>query len=275
MNWKTVLVHLDNSRACQARMQFSFDLARRFDAHVIGLYLVCQDLAHHLFGPAEREKRSAYERDQRVALEAAHERFERAAKLAAVSAEWRAPAGSPAQAVTLHGRHADVLVLGQDDPDDPAAFVARGFVEETVLQAGRPVLLVPRSADIRGVADNIVIAWDDSREAARAVADALPLLQRARFVEIVTVERHKNEQAPAGIDISAYLDRQRVRASFVSMPRLRGDSTGLTLLDRANSVHTDMLVTGAFAHWRGLERVLGGVTRTLVEGTTMPLLFSH
>ena len=275
MNWKTILVHLDNTRACESRVQFSFDLARRFDAHVIGLYLVCQDLAHHLFGPAEREKRSAYEREQRVALEAVHERFEQAAEQAGVNAEWRAPAGSATAAATLHGRHSDVLVLGQDDPGDPAAFVARGFVEDAVMNAGRPVLVVPRSTDIRGAGENIVIAWDDSREAARAVADALPLLQRARFVETVTVERHKDEQAPAGIDIFAYLDRQRVRSSFVSVPRLRGANTGMTLLDRANSAHADMLVAGAYAHWRGLERVLGGVTRTLLEGSTMPVLLSH
>ncbi|BCQ28539.1 hypothetical protein NK8_67290 (plasmid) [Caballeronia sp. NK8] len=178
-------------------------------------------------------------------------------------------------AATLHGRHADVIVLGQDDPDDPAAFVARHFVEDVVMGVGRPVLLVPRAGDIRTIGENVVIAWDDSREAARAVADALPLLHLARFVEIMTVERRRNEEAPAGIEISAYLDRQGVRASFSSTPRIHGENTGMTLTDRANSVHANMLVAGAYAHSRGLEIVLGGVTRTLHEMSTLPVLLSH
>ncbi|WP_250456073.1 universal stress protein [Caballeronia sp. ATUFL_M2_KS44] len=275
MNWKTILVHLDNSRRCDARTQLAFDLARRFDAHVIGLYLVCQDLAHHLFGPAQRVERSNYERQQRAALDHAHEAFEHAAQLAGVTAEWRAPTGSVIDAAVLHGRHADVIVLGQDDPQDPAAFIARHFVEDTVMSAGRPVLIVPRAGDIETIGENVVLAWDDSREAARAVADALPILRRARVVEVVTVERHKNENAPAGIDIAAWLDRQGVRAGFSSTPRIRGGGTGFTLLDRASSVHADMLVAGAYAHSRGLERVLGGVSRTLLEGSALPVLLSH
>ncbi|MFM0136374.1 universal stress protein [Caballeronia grimmiae] len=275
MNWKTILVHLDSSRRCDVRTQCALDIARRFDAHVIGLYLVCQDLVHHLFEPEEPLLRKAYEEQRRTSLGAAREAFERAAELAGVNAEWRAPTGSVPDAATLHGRHADVVVLGQDDPADPAAFIARHFVEDVVLSAGRPVLLVPRSGDFRTIGENVVIAWDDSREAARAVADALPILRRARFVEIMTIERHRDIQSPAGIEISAYLDRQGVRASFSSTPRLSGESTGMTLIDRANGVHADMLVAGAYAHSRGLERILGGVTNNFLQVSTLPVLLSH
>ncbi|MFM0323469.1 universal stress protein [Caballeronia glebae] len=275
MNWKTILVHLYDSRRCATRMQFALELARRFDAHVIGLYLVCQDLGHPLFDPGLSLQRGAYEEQRRTSLDNAREAFEHAARLAGVNGEWRAPTGSVLDAATLHGRHADVVVLGQDDPDDPGAFIARQFVEDVVMGLGRPALLVPRSGDIKTLGESVVIAWDDSREAARAVADALPILRRARFVEIMTVERHRDEKSPLGIEISAYLDRQGVSASFSSTPRIRGENTGLTLMDRANSVHADMLVAGAYAHSRGLERVLGGVTRTLLETSTLPFLLSH
>lgn len=275
MNWKTILVHLDSSRRCETRAQFALDIARRFDAHVIGLYLVCQDLVHHMFEPAETLQRKVYEAQRRTSLDKARAAFEHATQLAGVNAEWRAPTGSVLDAATLHGRHADVIVLGQDDPDDPEAFIARHFVEDVVMGSGRPVLLVPRAGDIKSLGENVVIAWDDSREAARAVADALPVLRRARFVEIMTVERHRDEEAPAGIEISAYLERQGVRASFSSTPRVRGENTGLTLMERANSMHADMLIAGAYAHSRGLERVLGGVTRTLLETSTLPVLLSH
>ncbi|WP_250441652.1 universal stress protein [Caballeronia sp. AZ1_KS37] len=275
MNWKTILVHLDDSRRSEARTHFALDIARRFDAHVIGLYLVYQDLLRDVFDAAEPTLHSAYEEHRRHSLDKAREAFEHATKLAGVSAEWRAPTGPVLDAAISHGRHADALVLGQDDPDDSGAFVARHFIEDVVFGSGRPVLLVPRAGDIKTIGENVAIAWDDSREAARAVADALPILHRARFVEVMTVERNRDEQAPAGIEISAYLHRQGVRASFSSTPRLRGENTGMTLIDRANSVHADLLVAGAYAHSRGLEHVLGGVTRTLLETSTLPVLLSH
>lgn len=275
MNWKTILVHLDDSRRCETRTRLALDIARRFDGHVVGLYLVCQDLGHHLFDPDEPLVRLAREETLRISRDNARAAFEHAAQLAGVIGEWRAPTGSVHDAATLHGRHADVIVLGQDDADDPEAFIARHFVENIVFASGRPVLLVPRAGDIGTLGENVAIAWDDSREAARAVADALPILRGARFVEVMTVERNRNEQAPAGIEIAAYLERQGVRASFSSTPRLRGENTGMTLIDRANSVHADVLVAGAYAHSRGLEQVLGGVTRTLLETSTLPVLLSH
>ncbi|SAK94008.1 universal stress protein [Caballeronia ptereochthonis] len=275
MNWKSILVHLDNSRRCDARTRLAFDIASRFDAHVIGLYLVCQDLLHHVFDPSDRLQHEAYAEQRRAALEKARDTFEHAARLAGVSAEWRAPGSPVFDAATLHGRHADVIVLGQDDPDDPAAFVALHFVEDVVISVGRPVLIVPRAGDIPTFGENVLIGWDDSREAARAVFDALPILRRARFIEVATVERHRYEEAPAGIEISAYLDRQGVRASFSSTPRIRGENTGMTLVDKASSAHADLLVAGAYAHSRGLERVLGGVTRALLEMSPLPVLLSH
>lgn len=275
MDWKTILVHLDNSHRCKIRTRLALDIARRFDAHVVGLYLVCQDLAHHPFDPKEPLLQRARKEMHRTSLDNARAAFEHAAQLAGVNAEWRAPEGSVHDAATLHGRHVDLIVLGQDDVEDSGAFIARDFVEDVVLASGRPVLLVPRAGDIETIGENVAIAWDDSREAARAVADALPILHRARFVEVMTVERNRDEQAPAGIEISAYLDRQGVRASFSSTPRLHGEKTGMTLIDRANSVHADMLVAGAYVHSRGLEQVLGGVTRTLLETSTLPVLLSH
>jgi nucleotide-binding universal stress UspA family protein len=275
MNWKTILVHLDNSRRCETRTRLALDIARRFDAHVVGLYLVCQDLAHRLFDPEEPVLQRARKEMHRISLDNARATFEHAAQLAGVNAEWRAPEGSVHDAATLHGRHADVILLGQEDADDSEAFVARRFVEDIVFASGRPVLLIPRAGEMKTIGENVAVAWDDSREAARAVADALPILRRARFVEVMTVERHRDEQAPAGIEIAAYLDRQGVRASFSSTPRLHGENTGMTLIERANSVHADMLVAGAYAHSRGLEHVLGGVTRTLLETSTLPVLLSH
>jgi nucleotide-binding universal stress UspA family protein len=107
------------------------------------------------------------------------------------------------------------------------------------------------------------------------VADALPILKRARFVEMVSVQRHEDDEAPAGIDVAAYLDRHQVRASFSSMGRASGVNTGATLLSKASAVHADLLVLGAYGHTRTFERVLGGVTRTMIEAMPLPVLMSH
>jgi hypothetical protein len=106
MNWKTILVHLDNSRRCETRTRLALDIARRFDAHVVGLYLVCQDLAHRLFDPEEPVLQRARKEMHRISLDNARATFEHAAQLAGVNAEWRAPEGSVHDAATLHGRHA-------------------------------------------------------------------------------------------------------------------------------------------------------------------------
>jgi nucleotide-binding universal stress UspA family protein len=275
MNWKTVLVHIDDSRRSDVRVEFAFDLASRFDAHVIGLYIVCQDLLRPLFNPNESLHLATNEKQHAAWRERAQEALEAVARRAGGSAEWRAPVGAALDTAILHARHADVLVLGQNDPDDPAAFVARHFVEDVVMASGRPAVIVPRSEPIKTFGENVLIAWDDSREAARALADALPVLQRARFVEVVSVERHRDDEAPAGIEVSAYLELHGVRASFSSMQRSVGLGAGATLLAKANDVRADLLVMGAYAHSRGVERVLGGVTRTMLESATLPVLMSR
>lgn len=275
MNWKTVLVHIGNGRRSDERVEFAFSLARRFDAHVTGLYLVCQDLFRPLFNPGESLDLATNERQHAAWRDRAREAFEASANRSGGSAEWRAPAGPALDAAVLHARHADVLVLGQEDREDPASIVARHFVADVVTSVGRPALILPHSGHIKTFGDNILVAWDDSREAARALADALPLLRLARFVEVVSVERHRNDERPAGIDVAAYLERHNVRASFSSMPRMAGVGTGATLLNKACDVHADLLVTGAYAHSRGFERVLGGVTRTMLESMTVPVLMSH
>jgi nucleotide-binding universal stress UspA family protein len=134
---------------------------------------------------------------------------------------------------------------------------------------------------VRTLGDNVLLAWDGSREAARAAADALPLLQRARHVGVDIVRRrvhHDSRQspdAPEGIDVAAWLDAHGVRASFSTTPHHIGIGTGATLLNRASDLHADLLVMGAYGHTRARERVFGGVTRTMLESMTVPVLMSH
>jgi nucleotide-binding universal stress UspA family protein len=276
MNYKTLLVHIDDSRRSSARVEIALELAQRWDAHLIGLYVVCQDMFRPIFSEDEslrlaQAEAQAVEREQK-----ARDAFLAAAERAGRSVEWRAPSGPALDTATLHARHADLLVLGQEDPKDPAAYIERNFVGNLVLGAGRPALVLPYAGAVRTLGENILIAWDGSREAARAMADALPLLKRARFVGVDIVHpagQHAYE--PEGIDVAAWLDAHGVRASFSTTPKHVSVGTGATLLNRVSDLHVDLLVMGAYGHSRTRERVFGGVTRTMLESMTVPVLMAH
>lgn len=277
MTYKTLLVHIDDSRASDARVDFALDLAGRFDAHLIGLYVVCQDLFRPLVKRDESLNLGAHEKESAERMERAHAHFVEAAQRAGCAFEWRAPKGPALDVAILHVRHADLLVLGQHDPDDQASYIARNFVEDLLMSAGRPAIVVPHSGRIASFGENVLVGWDGSQDAARALADALPILKRARFVTVTTVEKPPDNETetPAGFDIAGYLERHGVRAGFTSIPRAADISTGATLLNQTSDIHADLLVTGAYGHARIRERVLGGVTHTLLETMTVPVLMSH
>jgi nucleotide-binding universal stress UspA family protein len=278
MSYKTLLVHLDDSSHSDARMRFTLDLAQRWDAHLIGLYVVCQDLFEPLLRSDESLLLGENEAQHAARRQAAHDRFLAAGERAGLAVEWRAPPGPATEVATLHARHADLLVLGQYDPDDRASYIARHFVEDLLMGAGRPAIVLPHAGLPKTVGENVLIAWDGSREAARAVADALPLLKRARDVTIDTVQRGGETDAgtqPAAADLATFLARHGIRATVSTTPRVPGVKTGAVLLNRASDVHADTLVMGAYGHARVYERVLGGATRTILESMTVPVLMSH
>jgi nucleotide-binding universal stress UspA family protein len=275
MSYKTILVHIDDSRHSHARVDFAIDFALSHDAHLIGLYLVCRDSLPSLLKPGESMDLPIDEKQNAARLERAYEHFLAATHAAGIGMEWRAPPGAAVETAALHARHADLLIFGQHDPAEPAAYIAKHFPEDVLMSSGRPMILVPYAGRIEHFGESVLIAWDGGQSAARAVADSLPLLRRARFVEIATVERHRNEAQPAGLELAAYLSRQHVRAGFSSLPRVSGVGTGATLLNALTDTHSSLLVLGAYGRARMEERVLGGVTRTMLENMTTPVFMSH
>jgi nucleotide-binding universal stress UspA family protein len=275
MTYKTLLVHIDDSRRSDARVEFALDLARKFDAHLIGLYVVCQDLFRPLLRKDESLRLGVHEAQSAQRMQRAHDHFVAAAERAGCAFEWRAPPGPALEVATLHARHADLLILGQEDPEDEASFVTRDFVEDLVMGVGLPAIVLPHAGHIASFGENVVVAWDGGREAARALSDALPILKRARFVTVVTVQKHLDSETPPGFDVAAFLERHGVHAGFSSTPRAAAMSTGATLINQLSDVHADLLVMGAYGHAQVRERVLGGVTRTLLETMTAPVLISH
>jgi nucleotide-binding universal stress UspA family protein len=277
MSYKTLLVHIDDSRHAPIRIALALDLARRWDAHLIGLYAVSTGTLRRSFARDDRASFAEFEAQLAERQQRAHDAFLAAAQRCGHgSVEWRAPRGPAPEVAALHARHADLLILGQDDPRDAASYVAPKFVGSLVLDAGRPALVIPHAGTVNAPGDNVLVAWDGSREAARAVADALPLLKAARYVSVDIVRRAEpHSEAPIGIDVAAWLDSHGINASFSLTPPRLGARTGASLLARASDLHFDLIVMGAYGHSRARERVFGGVTQTMLESMTIPVLMSH
>ncbi|WP_322053144.1 universal stress protein [Paraburkholderia bannensis] len=268
MDFKSLLVHLDDTERCAVRVALALDLADRFNAHLVGLYLPFSPLGGADEAPAAEQRRAT-----------AHASFLCAAERAGRIVEWRAPEPADLQCATLHARHADLLVLGQHNAQGRSVNVTGDFVTDLLMTSARPAVIVPYTGAFSSFAQNILIAWDGSREAARATSDALPLLVRAPRVSIAVVAPPGSAElaraTDAAIDAAAWLDRHGVSASFHESVCEHRVESGVTLLSRASDVNADLLVTGAWAHSHLHERMLGGVTRTLLESMTLPVLMSH
>jgi nucleotide-binding universal stress UspA family protein len=203
-------------------------------------------------------------------------RFEAAVKRAGLSSETRilsAGVSAAAESLGRIARRFDLAVVGQPQRDNT---VPDELVDEGVLfESGRPVIFVPYIFKGEVKLDRIMVCWDGSRAATRAIADALPLLQKAKQVEVVMVAtgRPKSDEVP-GADLGQHLARHglKVDVKRITSPDIDVPST---LLSYAADSAADMMVMGGYGHSRLREFVLGGVTRGLLEAMTVPVLMSH
>lgn len=278
MSYKTLLVHLDTSQRAATRVDVALRLARAFGAHVTGMFATfVPDMRSYYLsaGAAEYFATQSQTRDeQRGAIERL---FRAELTRAGVEGNWIAPNEYADEAVIRASRGADLVIAGQTDPDDAEANAGDRFPEDLVMASGRPVLFVPYVGRCEPLGEQVLVAWDGSREASRAVHDALPLLLRATRVSVVRVTQGgaPPSSAQAGIDIVAALARHGVKVDAAGIAGDADETAGNALLSQADDAGYDLLVMGAYGHARWKERVLGGVTRTMFESMTLPVLMSH
>jgi nucleotide-binding universal stress UspA family protein len=281
MSYKDLLVVLDSAADTRGRIELAADLAERFGAHLVGLYPVPRpempgrggyaDLA--VLEPVYREWR---ERSLAQA-EATRAAFEHAAKLRGVSSEWRGAAEGRDADPALHARYADLAILGQRDPGDDDMALVRPRPEGVTLASGRPILVVPYAGRSEPPGRCVLVAWNASREAARAVADTMPLLKAADIVTVLAVDpqtRPDGDGDVPGADIALHLARHGVKAQ-IERTVSAAVPIGELLLSRAADLGADLLVMGAYGHSRARELLLGGVTRSVLAAMTIPVLMSH
>lgn len=279
VTYRTIVVHLDTTARRSERLALACTLAAGFEAHLVGLFaLSALQVPFALAGNAGAVL-EAEERWRQAAAAEAEREFEQAvARHGVRMREWRATARAATDAVRLSARYADLAIIGQHEAGEAAteARLPSDFVEEMVLTAGRPVLVVPYAGRFSRVGARVLVAWDASREAARAVTDALPLLLRAKAVEVVAFDPEHGESrhgAQPGADIALFLARHGVKAT--AAVQHAGISVGEQILSRAADTDADLIVMGAYAHSRARELVLGGATRTLLQSMTVPVLMAH
>lgn len=281
MAYQTLLVHVDGSVHAAARIAYAADLARRCGAHLIGA--APTGISRHLLPnlPPEQD-------DATLALHLDMMREQARAALAAFGAQCLASTLPTFEArliddevgagLSLHGRAADLILLGQPEAERPAL---ADLPADVIIHSGRPVLILP-PAQPAALLNRVVLAWDGGREAARALQLALPLLQLAVQVEIAVFEPAAGTPALADAmlaDPRPLLQRHGIAATLqVHAPgqhRLlsRRNEVGERLLTVAAGA--DLIVMGAYGHSRFREAILGGVTRTVLEGAAVPLLMAH
>jgi len=278
MALKDLLVLVDDTPAAPARIDVAAQLAVKHDAHVTGLYVAA---ARSIPGYLEAEIPADVLAEQRCRAE------EQTAKTAAMfedhmrrfglsnRSEWRSVSGEPTDVVALHGRYADLVVVGQVDPrrdrDLPVV-----LPQDLVFDCGRPLLVVPYAGTFPTVGERVLVAWNASREAARAVGDAIPLITQAKRVMVLSVNPRPGSRGlgdEPGADIARHLSRHgRIEAAHVVTDAV---DPADAMLNAVSDESCDLVVMGAYGRSRLRELVLGGMTRYMLQHMTVPVLMSH
>jgi nucleotide-binding universal stress UspA family protein len=285
MRLRDLQVVLDASPRSATQLGIALDLARSAGAHLTGLcpleLLLPPDLGFVLGGyPEVMALQAAVDQLQtRASTQAAtiEAGFREALRREGISGDWRTASGGVAEAVAFHARHADLTIVGQTDPDHRPPPSGRHMIEDVLLAAGRPLLIIPYAGTFPNIGRNVLVAWAETREAARAVSDALGLIDPSASVTVLTIARAGHADAPEvpGAEIAAHLARHGLTVTAARSIADGAISEADALLSYAADTGADLLVMGGYGHSRVRELTLGGVTRNVLRHMTLPVLMSH
>ena len=278
MSYKTILVHCDATRTIAGRLAAAADVAQRFEARLVGLHArePFELPAFTEDGVSIAPLMEAYEAGCVAAEKTVAAAYEKATKGRNFPSEWRVFEAFCDDALAVNARYADLLIVGQADPDDPAA--SRNDLPEVMAFAtGRPVLVVPQIGAQSSVGKTVMLCWNASRESARAAADALPFLQAAEKVIVLVVDPEvsadKHGQEP-GADVAVWLARHGVKVSLATAESANKSASSV-IENRLSDNSVDLLVMGAYTHSRLWQLIFGGTTKSLLQSMTALTLLSR
>ena len=279
MSYKTILVHVDDSRNANTRIELAARLAMTEQAHLIGIALtgVSRFLYETVATDPSDPNIVPYLETLRQRAEQALIPFENIAQRVGVpSMEKRIVDDEASIGLNMQARYSDLIVLGQYDPDGSAPSSYANLPEHVALHSGCPVLIIPYTGAFANVGNRVLVAWNGSLEAKKAVRNAMPLLRRANIVEVAVFNPESEADAHGdqpGADIALYLSRHNIKVDV--MQEKTDSDAGEALLSLAANLNSDLLVMGCYGHSRFREVLLGGATRTILKSMTLPVLMSH
>jgi nucleotide-binding universal stress UspA family protein len=274
---KDLVVNLTVGAERDHAAQFAVSIAEAFEAHIAGIAFSYEPV----ITPTVMDGLSAawidtQRAENRAAAQTAVDRFEATVKRESLSAEHRIIETSIGEAASMFGRIArrfDLAVVGQKDPERKMPDDL--LIESALLESGRPVVVVPYIQKEGLKLDRVMVCWDGSRNAARAIADSLPFLKRGGTIEIVMVASGggSSDELP-GVDLGEHLARHGFKVEVKRLVAADVDVAN-TILSYAADCAADFIVMGGYGHSRLREFVLGGATRGILESMTVPVLMSH
>jgi len=276
MTYKTILVHVNYGERASRRLQVATRLASQYGAHLVGFHAISTgriplNLSLET-GLTLREHQSRLEKGEKIELE---EVFTAAAKAGGVASyEFRASPVDVTRSLTINARYADLSILGQAEPGLGVG-LHPGVVPEVVMASGRPVLVVPYAGEIETLGKRVLVAWNGGREATRAITDAMPILKGADRVDVAVFNpQGKGHGEMPGADIGLWLARHGVKVNVMD-ERAEDIDVGNLLLSRVTDRGSDLIVMGAYGRSRFAEFILGGVTQTILDSMTVPVLMAN
>jgi len=275
-NLRSILVHLDGTVRAEVRLRLAHRLAANHQASLTALFAVVPrylPLFPLAGGMPSIPLPSDIDPDHRAHAMAL---FERTRDAGAPQCDWRELTGeSVTEEFALQALTADLVVLGQRDPTDATGFdVPADFVESVVIDSGRPALVIPYVGEVTATPQTVLLAWKPTRESAHALSAALPFLQAAKRVHLVSAYESEADTQPVPPQPAEYLRLHGIER--VHEHRWLDDSdAGDGLLSLAADTGADLIVMGCYGHSRARELVLGGATRTMLQSMTVPVLMAH
>lgn len=279
MSYKTILVHVDDAKNATARIELAAQLAIGEDAHLIGTALtgVSRFLYESVAVSPDDPGMVPYLDILRKRAGDALTKFDQIANRSGIgSFEKRLTDDDAAGGISMQARYCDLVVLGQFDKEGTSVNNYAEVLEYVVMNGGTPTLIVPYAGSFDNIGERVLIGWNASMESIRAVRGALPLLRRAKIVEVAIFNPASQpgaHGAEPGADIALYLSRHGVKVDV--MQEKTDAEAGEALLSLAANLNSSLLVLGCYGTSRFREILLGGATRTVLESMTIPVLMSH
>jgi nucleotide-binding universal stress UspA family protein len=280
---KSILVHLDAEPTAAERLRIGWQIGERLDASVTALHAVMPALLQNptafavAASPEIAPLLAEYDSERRRAARALFD----AAAVGQQRLHWREAHDEPTRAFVRAALYSDLLVLGQHRPRSRGdADLPADFVPSVLLGSGKPALVLPHIGPPPTLGSVVLLAWKETREAARALAASLPLLQGSREVHVALwddADVPADAVDPAGGAGAAVLAFLRLHGVAATLHRQAGPAqdVGNRLLSMASDVAADLLVMGCYGHGRAREWALGGATRTVLASMTVPVLMAH